>query len=66
MNVFNFVIIRKSALTVSGQADGYNDTIRAAQKEVEGWWMKNDPMERVFISNGKDFYEYGIAELMTI
>jgi len=49
MSTFNIVLIRRSAITISFQAESFNEAVTKSAETITGW-RDHDRIERVFIS----------------
>ena len=50
MTTFNVTILRRSAMTISFQANTYHEAVRKSAETITGWRYDHDPIQRVFIS----------------
>jgi hypothetical protein len=50
MTTFNVTILRRSAMTISFQADSFTEAITKSAETIAGWRHEYDPIRRVFIS----------------
>jgi len=69
MTTFNITILRRSAMTISFQADSFNDAVRKSAETITGWRYQHDPIQRVFISEidkAIDLLEYRPEEVVEL
>ena len=69
MTTFNVTILRRSAMTISFQADSFNDAVRKSAENVTGWRYEHDPIQRVFIAEldkSIDLLEYRPEEVVEL
>lgn len=69
MTTFNVTILRRSAMTISFQADSYNEAVRKSAETISGWRHDYDPIQRIFISEldkTLDLLEYRPEEVVEL
>lgn len=69
MTTFNVTILRRSAMTISFQADSFNEAVRKSAETITGWRHEYDHIQRIFVSEvGKaiELLEYRPDEILEL